>query len=134
MTKMNEPDFPDLVPDRWCISFSNGVLLLPSQPGPDCYERFVPYPSSGAPMPAELVGRTARHHVNLPFPTAPETPLLTKVLDEQDMSPAVQEVLMVLTGRLLFPVGTLDNWQVAPFLHGIAGTGKDQGNKQLFWP
>ena len=116
-------DFPNLKRDLSLISFANGVLVLPSSPGPDCFERFVPYPPPGAPLPAELVGRTARHHLALPYPTTPETPLLTKILDDQGMSAATQQVLFVLLGRLLFKVGALDSWQVVPYLHGIAGTG-----------
>ena len=36
----------------------------------------------------------------------------------------VQRWLYVLVGRLLFPVGQHDDWQVIPFLKGTAGTGK----------
>jgi hypothetical protein len=31
---------------------------------------------------------------------------------------------MILLGRLTFPVGALDNWQVMAWLVGTAGTGK----------
>ena len=123
MATLADEGFPNLERDVSLISFINGVLMLPSLPGPGCSERFVPYPPPGAPLPAELVGRAARHHLRLPYPATPETPLLTKILEDQGMSAATQQVLFVLLGRLLFKVGALDSWQVVPYLHGIAGTG-----------
>ncbi|NDC38067.1 MAG: hypothetical protein EBZ48_08435, partial [Proteobacteria bacterium] len=36
----------------------------------------------------------------------------------------VQRWLYILLGRLLFPLGQHDDWQVIPFLKGTAGTGK----------
>jgi hypothetical protein len=51
------------------------------------------------------------------------TPLWDKLLGHQLES---EEKLLfeVLSGRLFYPVGFKDGWQVAPFIKGVTGTGK----------
>ena len=51
------------------------------------------------------------------------TPLWDKMLLAQ-MTPEVKDMFEVLIGRLFYPIGKYDNWQVAPFLKGDANTGK----------
>jgi len=53
-----------------------------------------------------------------------KTPLIDKILDDQKLSPRMKRWIWVLLGRLLFPVGKHDTWQVMPFFKGIAGSGK----------
>ena len=117
LTYLDPPEFPKLEHDRGLLSFSDGVLVLPEA-------RFVPYTGGPAP-PEEFVGRVARHHIPSPYQSRAslDTPLFDRVLAGQ-MSPAVAHTLHVMLGRLLFPVGALDNWQVMPVLIGAAGTGK----------
>ena len=48
-----------------------------------------------------------------------------------------QRWLYVFLGRLLFPLGTFDNWQVVPFVKGVAGSGKScliHAAKSMFEP
>ena len=52
------------------------------------------------------------------------TPCLQSIFDYQEFSPDVCRWLYVFIGRLFFNLGELDNWQVALFLEGVAGSGK----------
>lgn len=52
------------------------------------------------------------------------TPKIDKILDDQELSLEVKQWVWVFLGRLLFPVGLHDSWQVMPFFEGIAGSGK----------
>jgi hypothetical protein len=52
-----------------------------------------------------------------------ETPLWDSLLKTQ-MADDARDTFEGLTGRLFYPVGEYDNWQVFPFLHGFADTGK----------
>ena len=52
------------------------------------------------------------------------TPKIDKILKDQELSIGVIHWVWVLLGRLLFPVGKHDQWQVMPFFEGIAGSGK----------
>jgi hypothetical protein len=51
------------------------------------------------------------------------TPLWDQLLLHQ-MDPDCRDVAEVLIGRLFYPIGQHDNWQVMPFLLGDANTGK----------
>jgi energy-coupling factor transporter ATP-binding protein EcfA2 len=52
------------------------------------------------------------------------TPEFDKLLDDQKFDTKTKFWLMALMGRLLHNVGTLDDWQVCPYIYGIAGSGK----------
>ena len=52
------------------------------------------------------------------------TPCFQGIFDYQEFSEEVSRWLYVFVGRLLFNLGDLDNWQVALFLEGVAGSGK----------
>ena len=51
------------------------------------------------------------------------TPLWDKLIKTQ-LSDSMYDTFEILLGRLQFPVGRYDNWQVMPFMQGDAGTGK----------
>lgn len=56
-----------------------------------------------------------------------ETPVFDKILIQQGFSRNVQKLLWVMMGRMTTMLGDPvngDNWQVFPYLWGIAGTGK----------
>lgn len=53
-----------------------------------------------------------------------KTPNMQQVLDYQRFPSEVYEWMYVFGGRLMFDVGDLDQWQVIPFLKGIARSGK----------
>ena len=106
-------EMPELVRDEDLLSFRNGVLELSSM-------RFTSY---GEGFPESLLERCARHHVDGEYSESATCPLFEQVLSTQ-FEPDVSEVLCALLGRLLFPVGKLDNWQVMPYLVGLGSTGK----------
>ena len=107
-------EMPEHKPDRDLLSFRNGVLSTGDvlfTPNADI--------ADGHPLCAKV----ARHHIDLEFTGSTDTPLLDTVLDAQ-FDRDVAQLLCALIGRLLFPVGKLDNWQVMPYLVGVGGTGK----------
>jgi hypothetical protein len=52
------------------------------------------------------------------------TPILDHILDYQKFDEEQKEFLYAAIGRMLFPLGELDNWGFGVALIGIAGTGK----------
>lgn len=47
-----------------------------------------------------------------------------KILLDQDFTVEEIDFIFALMGRMLYPVGQVDNWSVFPYFLGIAGTGK----------
>jgi len=62
------------------------------------------------------------YEVNFPH-SKQATPLWRKLVDSQ-LDEVTGEMLEVLMGRLFYPVGHKDNWEILPILQGDAGTGK----------
>ncbi|QPB44560.1 hypothetical protein [Medusavirus stheno T3] len=53
------------------------------------------------------------------------TPVTDSILDHQGWSDEIKFIFFaVCVGRVCFALGTYDNWQIAPFFYGVAGTGK----------
>ncbi len=52
------------------------------------------------------------------------TPNLQSIFNYQEFDEDVSRWIYVFIGRLFFNLGELDNWQVALFLEGVAGSGK----------
>lgn len=52
------------------------------------------------------------------------TPNMQHILDHQQYDETVSRWVYAFLGRLCFDVGEIDDWQVIPFLKGLAGTGK----------
>jgi hypothetical protein len=105
---------PEHKPDRELLSFRNGVLSMPEVLFTGNADIVVGHP---------LHAKVARHHIDMEYTGGTDTPLLDAVLDAQ-FDRDVAQLLCALMGRLLFPVGKLDNWQVMPYLVGVGGTGK----------
>ena len=118
-------EMPELEPDDDLISFSNGVYVLSES-------SFVPYSDSEIEA---MKNRVARKHIDAEFSGSTDTPLFDKILSAQ-FDVEVSEIVHALLGRLMFPVGKFDNWQVFPYLIGVGGTGKSQILKipQEFYP
>ena len=79
----------------------------------------------------EGLGVLPCHHVAIVMPLqpgssllCPSTPLMDKLLAHQRWDDGVVNVFYALIGRLRFPLGYLDRWQVMPFLGRTSGTGK----------
>ena len=52
------------------------------------------------------------------------TPHFQKILDYQQLPKDVCKWMYILCGRLLHDLHVMDNWQVLPFIKGVAGSGK----------
>ena len=52
------------------------------------------------------------------------TPFLQSIFNYQSFEEDVSRWIYIFIGRLFFNLGELDNWQVALFLEGVAGSGK----------
>lgn len=153
LTKTIDIQFPDLVADRHIISFNNGYLicnnltednkLLPIfrtyemdsldnvhyDPNEKNYADIVSsvlhrldFPrafTEGAYNPNDLRTRFIDDGIG-----GIQTPELDSILTFQNLGPEVRYWVYVFIGRMLFDSNVYDNWQVMPFLKGVAGSGK----------
>ena len=110
-------EFPELEPAWHLMSFDDGVLNIATM-------AFTAYDAINGDANHPLAAEVARHHIALPWIGAHEAPNFMKVLDHQFEDPAVSRLLCAMLGRTLFRVRELDNWDAAPFLFGVGGTGK----------
>lgn len=53
-----------------------------------------------------------------------ETPMLNHILEYQDITGDVADWMYILLGRMLYDIGTHDNWQCCLYIKGYGGTGK----------
>lgn len=123
-----ESNFLEIKPDRHWHSFKNGIYFT---------KKAQFYPWGHKLIQADAVA-CKFHNVVFDisileidnFMDIP-TPAVGKVLEWQfGLVPENQDPLLVImwmyvfVGRLLFEVNELDQWQVIPFIKGVAGTGK----------
>lgn len=112
--------FRFLVKDRTKFSFRNGLYDAEAR-------AFHPYATS--PLPDTVV---AAKYFDLHFDPHEgtddwrdiPTPSLHRIMEFQRWSPEVCDWMYVCLGRLLYSVGAKDGWQIIPFLHGSASSGK----------
>lgn len=117
----NDFQFPTLVRDRNVWAFRNGVYL-----GRE--DRFHSFESHERPLPTSVVACkffdfhvepwAGTHWKDIPTPAA------QSVFEYQGFSQEVIDWFYILSGRMMYPVGERDGWQVIPFLLGQAGSGK----------
>ena len=118
--------FPEIETDTDLIAFSNGVFRLSTA-------HFTPF-SDAAGMADILQNKVARHYIPQVFNGSLDTPCFDRIARAQ-LSNEMYDWLLVCIGRLLFPLGTLDNWQVMPIICGEGRTGKStiiKGVQELF--
>ena len=125
--KKREPEVPWLKPDRRVFAFRNGCYMAKE-------ERFITFSRDAPPiMPDGQPCPTAcKYHdalVNLdwiacPDPMSIPTPLMSHIMDTQELSPDVMRVYFSMLGRAIYDLGEMDNWQVFLFVKGQAETGK----------
>ena len=122
LEQCNDRQLPYLRPDRGTFAFSNGVLRIEER-------AFYPH-DSGPRLPPSVV---ACRYFDYPLPQTVlaaqnwrdvPTPLFDSLLSAQHFPPDVCEWAYILVGRLLYNLNVHDRWQIMPFLHGLAGTGK----------
>ena len=125
-----DPRIMDLVKDRHVFAFTNGIYNCKESTKDGYVDHFYEYGSS---ITKSLdLSVVACKFFNLPFDNydntddwySIQTPVFQSIFDYQEFSEEVSRWLYVFIGRLFFNIGELDNWQVALFLEGVAGSGK----------
>lgn len=121
LEKSNDTQFPRLVKDRNVWAFRNGIYL-----GKE--DRFHCYATAEKPLPNSVVACKYFDHDVDPYEGVHwkdiPAPAVESIFGYQGFSPDVVDWFYILAGRMMYPIGTLDGWQVIPFLLGQAGTGK----------
>ena len=128
LEKINTRLFPALFPRYDYMSFKDGIYHIPT-------DIFVAY---GTPqhkaLPDDLA--VALYHnynfkgcyedetgIKIPGWMV-ETPSFDRIMADQDVDPETKFWVLAVLGRCLYEVGEHDDWQIAPFFRGMAGTGK----------
>ncbi len=122
--------FPSIQKNRNVWSFENGLFVAKKwdQDTAQYVAKFYPYDSTEFKTLDPTV--TSCKYFDQPFTwfDCPwwdiPTPHMQSILDYQKFPREVCEWMYVFAGRLMFNVGDLDQWQVIPFLKGIARSGK----------
>jgi len=131
----HDPRMKDLVKDRHVFAFTNGIYNCKeavSIDGKISYvDHFYEYGSSDLTkqLDRDIV---ACKFFKMEFNNFDDivdwydipTPHLQKIFEYQEFEKDVIQWIYVFIGRLMFDLGELDNWQVALFLEGVAGSGK----------
>lgn len=135
LAEAHDVRMPDLLPNRYVRSFTNGVLFLDE-------EQFYLYGSveldrpfvSCKFFPVEF--DTSMCDIQSPRDIL--TPALDSIYDAQQIpNNAVRDwITLMFFGRPLYLVGELDKKEFTPFIKGLAGTGKSTMGKILamFFP
>jgi len=125
-----DPRINDLKKDRHVFAFNNGIYTCKEwdQEHSSWVDHFYEYGSK------EKIGDSvvASKFFDCSFNNFEDiddfydipTPYLQSIFDYQGLSEEVCRWIYAFLGRLFFNLGELDNWQVALFLEGVAGSGK----------
>lgn len=121
LEKSDDYQFPRLVRDRNVWAFKNGVYL-----GRE--DRFHCFETAEHPLAKSIVACKYFEFeqdpcVGIHWSDIP-TPAVQSIFDYQGFPPDVVKWFYILVGRMMYPIGQKDGWQVVPFLLGQAGTGK----------
>jgi len=118
----DDHQFPFLRKDRTVFAFRNGVYMAKE-------DRFHAFDTAGAGLSDTVV---AAKFFDADFDTHEDrddwrdipTPNMQRIMDHQEWPAGVQDWMYIVLGRLLYPVGSMDGWQIIPFLLGAAACGK----------
>lgn len=125
MTHSADPEMPWLKPDRTLFSFKNGLY--------NCRENiFIPFNQLAGVYPYGLPVACRYFHKDVKVDDFSiddymkiKTPAMDRLLADQQLSDDVQRwVWTIFIGRMLYNVGEIDDWQIHPFIKGMAQTGK----------
>jgi hypothetical protein len=125
-----DPRISDLKKDRHVFAFRNGIYCCNEMDSGLHVDHFYEY---GASLTKSLdLNVVASKFFNCDFNNYDDiddwynipTPDFQSIFDYQEFSEDVSRWVYVFIGRLFFDLGELDNWQVALFLEGVAGSGK----------
>jgi hypothetical protein len=113
---------PSLVKDRNFFSFQNGIYDA-RQDTFWSYEDAYKHVSDSV-VSSKYFELDAPENLNdLRWQDIP-TPHLDSVITYQGYEDEALQWFFIIIGRMLYDVGDMDNWQVFPYLLGLAGTGK----------
>ena len=134
LENMKDPRIMDLVKDRHVFAFTNGIYNCKEEVTVDGVKMYIDhFYEYGSDITRSLdKDVVASKFFNMPFDNYDSiddwydipTPVFQSIFDYQDFDEDVSRWIYVFMGRLLFNLGELDNWQVALFLEGVAGSGK----------
>lgn len=127
LTFCKEINLPDLVKDRTKFSFKNGVYDAMN-------DMFYPYSEDMVLGPSWDKNKMCCQYHDLVFEDEEydryddaldiPTPHIQSILDDQEFTRGVCRWFYISIGRLVFPLGLLDNWQYFLMCKGVAGSGK----------
>ena len=130
-----DPRLKDLIKDRHVFAFKNGIYNCNEKTIVDgkiiFIDHFYEYGSSDLTkqldrdtVASKFFKMEFDNYDNIDDWYLIPTPHLQKIFDYQEFTEDVSRWIYVFIGRLFFELGELDNWQVALFLEGVAGSGK----------
>jgi len=127
-----EMDFPDIKKNRHVWSFRNGLFVGKEwdiKTGKHI-SRFYPYDSSEfscldpTVVSSKFFDKQFNSYDHIEKWEDIPTPQFQAILNYQELPKDVCDWLYVMGGKLCYDVGDIDQWQIIPFLKGIAGSGK----------
>lgn len=129
LTDCIDIQFPNIKKERTVWSFNNGIFVGRYWDGSRYTHKFMPYDSdelraldptviSCKYFDQQFVDWPQENWYDIP------TPYFQSVLDYQKFPEEVCKWMYVMGGRLMYDVSDIDQWQVIPFLKGIARSGK----------
>jgi len=128
LEKCRDDCLPNLVKDRTKFSYQNGVYdarqnkFYPYGVEPEGWHSSMVCANYIDVVFDHLAYETALSDRNEPLDIP--TPNVQKILDSQDFDPEVCRWFYASMGRMIFGIGSMDNWQYFPFCKGTAGSGK----------
>ena len=124
--------FPDLTRDRRLVAFADGLYVVLSSVDGSITDKFVSHDEVDhhfgigeeaaacrifdSAFPRDARGTAEWRHIS--------TPHLDSILNCQQLGVDVSRWLFVMLGRLLHDVGSLEGWQIVPYIKGTGDTGK----------
>ena len=127
-----DPRLTDLIKDRHVFAFRNGIYCCKYK-SPETGKITDHFYEYGADLTKcldlDVVAAKFFDTTFNDYPTVEDwyeipTPFFQSIFDYQDFPEEVSRWIYIFVGRLFFNLGELDNWQVALFLEGVAGSGK----------
>lgn len=135
-----DSQFPDVVKDRRLFSFKNGIyeICIYDEENDIYQDRWYSHDDSHKFHSNEIDSdRSAckffEYEFNYDYKASLgekdwyeiETPFFQSILDYQEFPEEVcRWAYVLMCGRILYEVGEIDDWQILPFLKGIAKSGK----------
>jgi phage/plasmid-associated DNA primase len=118
LADLPDPRVPKLVVNRSLFSFKNGIYDVRSG-------KLHSYRDASF---TDVTARFFDTDVNMSHlecdPMSIETPCFDKILKDQEFDDHTRYWLYTMCGRLFHDVGSMDDWQICPFIRGVAGSGK----------